>query len=124
MSTYIPSLHQPPPFLGEAVLKIISFHDRTNPISRADLVAQLSIYTVNERVVREQIKQLRRAGHLIGSVAGLGGGYYLIKTPQEFQAFLRGEYHAKIIDMHKTAESMIAAADKKWGSATLQLPLL
>jgi hypothetical protein len=124
MSNNIPSYRQPPPFLGESVLKIISYHDRSNPISRSDLVSQLSIFSVDERVVREHIKQLRRAGHLIGSVAGIGGGYYLIKTPHEFHEFLQGEYQAKIIDMRKTADSMREAADKKWGSATLQPPLL
>lgn len=77
---------------------------------------------MDERVVRQQIRQLRRAGHLIGSVAGLGGGYYLIKTPQEFHEFLQTEYQAKIIDMRKTADSMRKAAGKKWGSATLQPP--
>ena len=75
-------------------------------------------------MVREQIKQLRRAGHLIGSAAGVGGGYYLIKTPQEFQDFLLSEYQSKINDMHRTADSMRDAADKKWGSTTLQPPLL
>ena len=124
MSDDIPSIRKPPPFMDQAILKIISFHSRRNPISRSDLVANLAIYSVDERVVRENIKQLRRAGHLIGSVAGIGGGYYLIKTPQEFHDFLHGEYQAKIKDMSKTAASMRQAANKKWGSATLQPPLL
>ena len=103
MSALLPSNRRPPLFLDQAVLKIICLHDRRNPISRSDLVARLAVFSVDERVVREQIKQLRRAGYLIGSAAGLGGGYYLIKTPQEFQDFLQREYQAKIKDMHKTA---------------------
>ena len=124
MTYIIPAIRKPPPFMDQAILKIISFHSRRNPISRSDLVANLAIYSVDERVVRENIKQLRRAGHLIGSVAGVGGGYYLIKTPQEFQDFLLSEYQSKINDMHRTADSMRDAADKKWGSTTLQPPLL
>ena len=103
MTYSVPAIRRPPPFLGQEVLKIIYLHDRRNPISRSDLVARLAPFCVGERVVREQIKQLRRAGYLIGSAAGLGGGYYLIKTPQEFQDFLQREYQAKIKDMHKTA---------------------
>ena len=124
MTYIIPANRRPPPFLGEAVLKIICLHDRRNPISRSKLVARLAPFGVGERMVREQIKQLRRAGHLIGSAAGVGGGYYLIKTPQEFQDFLLSEYQSKINDMHRTADSMRDAADKKWGSTTLQPPLL
>ena len=73
MTDVLPSIRQPPPFLDQAVLKIISFHDRRDPISRSELVARVAVYPVEERVVREQIKQEKppiRNGVLAPSITG------------------------------------------------------
>jgi hypothetical protein len=70
---------------------------------------------VDNRVVRLQISQLRKAGHLIGSAPGSNGGYYLCKTSEEFEEFVREEYLGKISDMQSTLHAMQRSAKKMWG---------
>ena len=104
---------------------VLSFHaGRRNTISRGDLCAELKDLRISDRQLREQIKQLRRSGHLIGSAAGENGGYYLITTPEELQEFLRTEFQAKIDDMRQTVEAMTNAASQRWGPDTIQLRML
>ena len=56
---------------------VLSFHaGRNNTISRGELCAELKDLRISDRQLREQIKQLRRSGHLIGSAAGENGDYY------------------------------------------------
>ena len=110
-----------PSDLDRSLLTLLSAHaGRANPISRLDLCAALSRYRLSERQIREQIRLLRRAGHLIGSAPGEDGGYYLITTLEEFNEFMQSEYLAKIKDMSETAHAMTRAANRVWGSAALQ----
>ena len=114
-----------PPDLGLAIMILLSFHvGHRNTISRVNLCAELKVHRITERQLREQIKQLRRSGHLIGSASGENGGYYLITTPEELQEFLRTEYQAKIDDMRQTVEAMTNAASQRWGPASIQLRML
>jgi hypothetical protein len=114
-----------PPDLGLSIMIVLSFHaGRHNTISNGDLCAELKDLRISDHQLREQIKQLRRSGHLIGSAAGENGGYYLITTPEELQEFLRTEYQAKIDDMRQTVESMTNAASQRWGPASIQLRML
>lgn len=107
--------------LDRSILAILSRHiGRLNAISRRDLCAALACRRLSERQVREQIRLLRRAGHLIGSAPGEDGGYYLITTLEEFNQFMQMEYLAKIKDMSETAHAMTRAANQVWGSAALQ----
>ena len=104
---------------------VLSFHvGRHNTISRANLCAELNHLKISDRELREQIKQLRRSGHLIGSLSGENGGYYLITTPDDLHEFLRREYQAKIDDMRQTVEAMTRAASQRWGPASIQLRML
>ncbi|MCK4724362.1 MAG: Rrf2 family transcriptional regulator [Anaerolineales bacterium] len=120
--TYSVSL---PPDLGLAIMIVLSFHvGRYNTISRANLCAELNHLQISDRQLREQIKQLRRSGHLIGSLSGENGGYYLITTPDDLHEFLRREYQAKIDDMRQTVEAMTRAASQRWGPASIQLRML
>jgi biotin operon repressor len=115
----------PPPYIGHAIMTVLSFHaGRRNPISRAQLCATLETLNINERQIREQIKQLRRSGHLIGSAPGPDGGYYLITSPEELQEFFNCEFNAKIKDMRQTVEAMAKAASQRWGPASVQIKLL
>ena len=75
------------------------------------------------RAVGQQIKLLRRAGHLIGSAAGENGGYYLICSLDEFNEFMQTEFLSKIRDMSITAHSLTHAATKKFGDHVNQLSL-
>ena len=114
-----------PPDLGLAIMIVLSFHaGRNNTISRGDLCAELKDLRISDRQLREQIKQLRRSGHLIGSAAGGNGGYYLITTPDELEEFLSTEFLAKIDDMRQTIEAMTNAASQRWGPASIQLRML
>lgn len=114
-----------PPDLGLAIMIVLSFHvGRHNTISRANLCAELNHLKISDRELREQIKQLRRSGHLIGSLSGENGGYYLITTPDDLQEFFRREYQAKINDMRQTVEAMTKTASQRWGPDSIQLRML
>jgi hypothetical protein len=129
-----------PPDLNLAIMVLLSFHlGRKNPISRTDLCAALHELNIHERRLRDQIRHLRRSGHLIGESRGssehpersgakskdLGekGGYYLITTPEELDDFLRTEYLAKINDMQETVKEMTKAASQRWGPDAVQIRL-
>jgi len=113
-----------PEGLDRAVLRALADHQgREKAISRRELCARVQAYRVGERLVREQIRQLRRRGHLIGSAGGANGGYYLITEPAEFQEFLRVEFQAKIDDMRLTAAAMAREARKRWGTESMQMRL-
>ena len=114
-----------PPDLNLAIMTVLSFHiGRRNPISRTQLFVSLKDFKIGDRHLRERIKQLRRTGHLIGSLAGENGGYYLITTPDDLQEFLTREYLAKINDMRQTVEAMTKAASQRWGPDSIQLKLI
>jgi len=99
----VPTLIHLPRGLDRAVLRILSYHlGREHAISGLELWHALSIYQIDGRQLHEQIKQLRRSGHLVGSASGENGGYYLIATPEEFQAFLSSEFQARIDDLRQT----------------------
>ena len=111
--------------LDRAILRTLSYHrGRSNPISRTDLVKAVRMYSASERQIREQIKQLRRLGHLIGSAPGSGGGYYLITSLDEFNDFMHTEYMAKIKDMSQTANAMTKTAQSQFGPNVLQPRLI
>jgi len=106
-----------PPGLDKAILAVLVRHQgRRKPISRLALLAQVTHYTKSERLVREQIKWLRRQGYLIGSAPGESGGYYLITSLDEYQDFIHTEYLAKITDMQRTLTAMNKIATTKWGN--------
>ncbi len=114
-----------PPDLGLAIMSVLSFHiSRRNPISQAQLYAALKDFKISDGHMREQIKQLRRSGHLIGSLAGENGGYYLITTADDLEEFLNREYEVKINDMRQTVEAMKKTASQRWGPDSIQLKLL
>ena len=114
-----------PPDLGLSIMIVLSFHvGRYNTISRANLCAELNHLQISGRQLREQIKHLRRSGHLIGSLSGENGGYYLITTPEDLQEFFSREYQAKINDMRQIVEAMTKAASQRWGPDSIQLRML
>ena len=129
-----------PPDLNLAIMVVLSFHlGHHNPISPSALCAALRELGINDRQLRDQIRHLRRSGHLIGSVGGEAdhpertpscargnskdlekGGYFLITTPEELDDFLRTEYLAKINDMQETVKEMTKAASQRWGYDSIQ----
>lgn len=118
-TSYDELIRDMPAGLDRQILRILQLHrGRDNAIGRDQLVAGVRISgfrRIDERQVREMIKQLRRAGHLIGSAAGGGGGYYLIASQAEFEEFAQQEYKAKISDMAETLRAMQLTAENLWG---------
>ena len=72
--------------------------------------------------MREAIKQLRRQGHLICSMPGVDGGYYMAKSSAEYEEFRQVEFNAKITDMLETLRAMDAGARSQFGNG-LQMGL-
>lgn len=106
------------------VLKMLRFYTRSKPVSRTELVKSVVRmgFLTGERQVREAIKQLRRRGHLICSMPGTDGGYYMATTREEYEEFRRIEFNAKITDMLETLRAMDASARDKFGD-NLQMGL-
>jgi hypothetical protein len=112
--------------LEDAILFILSYHHgRKRAIGRSGLVWVLKQqgHSVGERPMRECIKQLRRQGHLICSMPGEDGGYYLAETLAEFQKFDQEEFGAKIADMNETRQALLKAARQQFGEA-VQMELI
>jgi hypothetical protein len=115
-----------PSELEPAILSVMASHTgRQRAIGRSELLADLARmgHQVRERTVREAIKQLRRLGHLICSMPGVDGGYYLAQSMDEFEEFDRVELGAKIADMDQTRQAMRQAARRKF-SLNYQMELL
>lgn len=109
-----------PEGLESAVLAILDVHRGIeNAIGRGALVWNLRMMgrAEHERVVRECIKQLRRKGHLICSVPGKHGGYYIATSKREFLEFDQDEFGAKIADMNETRQAMLKAMREQFGEA-------
>jgi hypothetical protein len=127
MSKFDDELKNMPAGLDRAILRVLSYHTgRDQAIGRNDLVhdvGRLGVQ-VTERQLREEIKQLRRQGHLICSAAGETGGYFFAVSRMEFDAFVDQEYLAKIRDMSETLKAMEASAVREFGYAQAGQPAL
>ena len=112
--------------LDSAVMGILGQRvGRKNVIGRFALVELLGRmgWQASERVVRECIKQLRRVGHLICSMPGTNGGYYMAESKAEFDEFMQAEFDAKIHDMLLTKAAMSQSARVQFGEG-VQMELL
>ena len=104
--------------LSDAIRKVVSNYRKDKPIGRNALVRTVSLmgFPSNERQVRENIKQLRREGHLILSMPGEGGGYYMAQSQADYDEFMHQEFNAKITDMLETKRAMDSSAMRAFGS--------
>lgn len=108
--------------LGRGIASVMKDHvGELRAIGRMDLVSAVNLlgFSVDERQVRAAIRQLRRDGHLICSVSGENGGYYVAESSTEYANFRRKEFAAKIGDMTETMTAMDAAARKRFGPGYL-----
>ncbi len=114
---YTVEIESMPHGLDRIVLRTVTRYTAARPISRGELVAAVAMmgFHASERQVRETIKTLRRHGHLICSMPGNDGGYYLARSRREYEDFRAAEYAAKISDMSETMRAMDAAAREKFG---------
>ena len=105
-----------PPELPRHLIEILaSYVGKKSAIGRSGIMARLfqrGFHDLHERQMRECIKHLRRNGHLICSVPGVKGGYYLPGTKEEFDEFDHIEFGAKIADMNETRQAMLKTADQ------------
>jgi predicted DNA-binding transcriptional regulator YafY len=100
---------------------IISFlrPGKAHAISRYALLNRMQSagFDISERELREDIKQLRRAGKLICSTPGEGGGYYLATSPEEVEEFLDTELRAKRDDLSQTIHAIEQSAHRTFHQA-------
>jgi hypothetical protein len=106
--------------IERAMLRIMDFHTgKAQAIGRGRLVRDLEALGIDagERQARQCIHDLRRAGHLICSMPGEDGGYYLAASLAEFREFCERELHPKAMDLLETETAMKAAARAQFGDA-------
>ena len=112
------------PCIERAVLTVLEYRiGRDMAISRAQLrteVARLG-FPAHERVIRATVNSLRKAGHLICSTGGEGGGYWMGMNWQEVDEFITQEVHARLVDLAETEAALKRAAEAKWGPEQFQL---
>lgn len=124
MKNYTDLFTDMPAGLDRAIARVLSFHKgKANAIGRKDLVNavhQSGFSTAHERQVREIIKQLRRGGHVICSMPGEDGGYYLCESLGEYREFKQKEFISKICDMEETIFAMDKAARQQFGDGAHQ----
>jgi hypothetical protein len=107
-----------PAGLDRTILRVLSFHKgRNKAIGGENLLAEIRRhgFKIDRRVMRAQISQLRKHGHLIGSAPGSDGGYWLCSDAEDFNKFVDKEYLAKIADMQETLSAMKRSAVGRWG---------
>jgi DNA-binding transcriptional regulator PaaX len=107
-----------PPGLDRAILSVLSFHQgRKEAISRGKLVGDLARmgFDVNERAMRACINELRKAGQLICSSGGDGGGYYLPVNHEELNEFIEHELRPRAMDLLEQEKALRSEAEKRWG---------
>lgn len=120
MDTYHKIISKMPAGLSRAILRTLSMHTGAEQaIGRGELLEELARvgYKVHERIVRETIRQLRRNGHLICSMPGEGGGYYMPCSLAEYRNFRQKEFLSKITDMTQTMSLMDRTAKVAFGDA-------
>ena len=120
MDTYHTLINNMPPGLSSAILRTLSMHTGAEQaIGRDDLLEELARvgYRMHERIVRETIRALRRNGHLICSMPGEGGGYYMPSSLAEYRNFRQKEFLSKITDMTQTMSLMDKTAKVAFGDA-------
>jgi hypothetical protein len=119
-------LEQMPHGLDRAVLRVISYHaGRPRAISRGELLIAVRRlgFDVDERVLRAQINNLRKDGHLILSTGGVGGGYWLAANRDEYEEFKNREYLARIKDLGEQVAAMDRGAQERFGKESPQIKL-
>lgn len=117
-----------PTGLANAILYVLRFHQgKTDAVGREELLRCLADHdfpNASERIVRETIKILRRDGHLIGSLPGENGGYFMITDMKEYEYFREHEMMAKIDDMRSTVNKLDEAARRQFGTSPAQMSLI
>jgi hypothetical protein len=78
-------------------------------------VQRLGFPRINQRLVREAIRLLRRKGHLICSMPGTKGGYWIAESREEYEAFRQEEILSRISDLAETMHAMDASAKRTFG---------
>lgn len=108
------------------ILRVLSFHvGRSRAVVKGELLQRVRDhgFDLGEREIRAAINQLRKDGHLICSVGGTGGGYYMAGTALELEEFLERELHSRAMDLLEQEKALRGAARKVWGEG-VQLQLV
>ena len=108
-----------PEGLVAAVVRIVDGYTAIEPVVGGELVSLVrrAGFDVDNRTVREAVKQARRLGQLICSTPGTNGGYYMARDMDELMSFGHAEFLAKISDMSETWSIMLRAGKAEFGEA-------
>jgi len=108
-----------PEGLIAAVVRIVDRYTALEPVGGGELVSLVrrAGFDVDNRTVREAVKQARRFGRLICSTPGTNGGYYMARDMDELMSFGHAEFLAKISDMSETWSIMLRAGKAEFGEA-------
>ena len=108
-----------PEGLVAAVVRVVDRYTALEPVGGGELVSLVrkAGFDVDNRTVREAVKQARRLGQLICSTPGTNGGYYMARDMDELMDFGHAEFLAKISDMSETWSIMLRAGKAEFGEA-------
>lgn len=117
-----------PAGLDRAVLRILGFHQgRDKAIKKQDFIEQLGTMGFrvrDERILRAQIDELQRQGHLIcSSSSSKDGGYYLAGSWEEVAEFDERELTPRLASISEKRSIMRRKAEELWGPPSTQIKL-
>lgn len=107
-----------PPGLDQAVLRVLMrYRGRANAVHRTDILHALELagWTINDRMLRHTINELRKQGHLICAAASRDGGYFIAADRQEVDDFIRAEIDSRLSDLSETRRRLTASARQRFG---------
>jgi len=108
-----------PAGLDRAILRALSFSiGRDHSIPRASLlnnIRAVGFKKLSDRQLRLQINQLRKDGHVICSIGGIDGGYYIAGSWDELNEYLQREVHSRAMDLLEQEKALREAGEKTWG---------
>lgn len=104
------------PDAKRVILEIIDLHTIKRPITSEELTQEVNRrgIAISNRRVRYGVRALKREKHMIGAIAGRGGGYYRANSFEDYQRSRR-EHIRKLTDIAKTIRTQDAAAEKAFG---------
>lgn len=117
-----------PAGLDRAVLRILGFHQgRDKAIKKQDFLKRLAMVGFqlrDDRILRKQIDELQRQGHLIcSSSSSKDGGYYLAQSWEEVAEFDEFELTPRLASISEKRSIMRKKAEELWGPPSPQIKL-
>lgn len=115
-----------PPGLDREILRILQpcvGQEQAMPRTRLfALLRSMPRYRMlKDRDMRECINQLRKAEHMICSIGGKGGGYWMAANWTELKTFTGKQLHGRAMDLLEQEKALRQAGVRRWGPEQLSL---